>query len=165
MSKRGITWVEAVDQALCFGWIDSVRKRIDEDRYTNRFTPRKPRSTWSATNLQRVEELVALGLMHPAGLAAYAARDQAKTRQYSYEQAGRELADGFQRQFRANPTAWAFFQAQPRSYQKAANWWVMSAKRDETRVKRLTTLIGDSERKQRVAHLRRDTTSRSDDAS
>jgi uncharacterized protein YdeI (YjbR/CyaY-like superfamily) len=152
--KGGITWAEAVDQALCFGWIDSVRKRVDEDRYTNRFTPRKPRSTWSATNCQRVEELTELGLMRPSGLAAYQARDQARTQQYSYEAADRLLSDDFQTRLRANPVAWTFFQAQTLSYRKAASWWVMSAKKEETRTKRLTTLIEDSGRRQRVAHLR-----------
>lgn len=143
-SRTGITWKQAVDQALCFGWIDSVGKRVDDERYTIRFTPRKPKSNWSTINIKRVGELTELGLMQPAGLAAFQARDAEKSRQYSYEERDRPLDPVYEEQLRANAPAWDFLQAQAPSYQRAANWWIMSAKREDTRLKRLATLIEDS---------------------
>jgi uncharacterized protein YdeI (YjbR/CyaY-like superfamily) len=143
--RPGITWPEAVDQALCFGWIDGIRKSIDDTSYANRFTPRTARSTWSAVNVKRAEELAAAGQMHAAGLAAFAKRLDERTGVYSHEQ--RQLPafdDEQERQVRANPAAWDFFQTQAPSYRKAAIWWVISAKKDETRRKRLATLIADS---------------------
>src|SRR5918997_864840 len=129
-----MTWPEAVDEALCFGWIDGVRKSIDETSYAIRFTPRKTRSTWSAVNIRRVQELVAQGRMRPAGLRAFAARTEGRSGIYSYEQRDAvQLGDDDERQFRSNPAAWDFFQAQPPSYRKAAIWWVASAKKEETR--------------------------------
>ncbi len=149
-----ITWPEAVDEALCFGWIDGVRKSIDETSYVIRFTPRKARSTWSAVNIRRVQELREEGRMRPAGLKAFDARTQEKSAIYSYEQGDSvELGDAFERQFRDNRTAWEFFQAQAAWYRKAAIWWVTSAKRDETRQKRLTALIEDSAAGRKVASL------------
>jgi uncharacterized protein YdeI (YjbR/CyaY-like superfamily) len=142
--RPSITWPESVDEALCFGWIDGVRKRIDDVSYTIRFTPRKPRSTWSAVNIRRVEELTRLGRMQPAGLAAFAARTEDNSGIYSHEQPRAELDPASEQQFRANQQAWDFFQAQPASYRKAAIWWVASAKKEETRCKRLATLIDDS---------------------
>jgi uncharacterized protein YdeI (YjbR/CyaY-like superfamily) len=143
--RQSITWPEAVDQALCFGWIDGVRRRIDDERYTIRFTPRRARSNWSAVNLARAQELADLGLMRPAGLAAYERRVDATATAYSYERrAEAALTEEFQRQFQANPDAWSYFQARPASYRQAAVWWVMSAKKEETRRKRLQTLIADS---------------------
>lgn len=139
-----ITWPEAVDQALCFGWIDGLRKGIDERRYTIRFTPRRARSIWSAVNLKRVPELIELGLMKPAGLKAYEARQENRTSVYSYEARPKELPAAYAKPFRANTAAWAFWQARPASYQRAAIWWVVSAKQEATRQKRLATLIGDS---------------------
>ena len=149
-----MTWPEAVDEALCFGWIDSVRKSLDETSYANRFTPRKTRSTWSAVNIKRVQELTAQGRMRPEGLRAFAARAAEASGTYSYEQRDAvELGDTYEKQFRANDVAWNFFQAQAPSYRKAAIWWVVSAKREETRQRRLTALIDDSASGRRVASL------------
>ncbi|HEU5432691.1 MAG TPA: YdeI/OmpD-associated family protein [Thermomicrobiales bacterium] len=143
--QSGITWSQAVDQALRFGWIDGVRKGIDDERYMIRFTPRRPGSIWSAVNVKRAEALLAEGSMRPAGAAAFAQRAAGRTGVYSHEQgASVELGDEFERLFRANADAWSFFQAQSASYRRAAAWWVVSAKRDETRRRRLATLIDDS---------------------
>jgi uncharacterized protein YdeI (YjbR/CyaY-like superfamily) len=152
--KPSITWQELVDEELCFGWIDGVRKGIDEVSYANRITPRKPRSTWSATNIARANELIRLGRMHPAGLKAFERRTDERSAIYSYEQRKTATLDPkADRSFRANKKAWAFFQAQAPSYQRAAIWWAISAKREETRQKRLATLIGDSARGRRVGPL------------
>jgi uncharacterized protein YdeI (YjbR/CyaY-like superfamily) len=119
--RPSITWPQAVDQALCFGWIDGVRRRIDDASYSIRFTPRKARSTWSAVNVRRVGELTAEGLMHPAGLAAFERRSADRTAIYSYEQRrGAELDAEQERRFRANERAWAWFEAQPPSYRRTA---------------------------------------------
>jgi uncharacterized protein YdeI (YjbR/CyaY-like superfamily) len=145
--RPSVTWPESVDQGLCFGWIDGVRRGIDDVSYMIRFTPRKPSSIWSAVNIKRVEELTAAGLMQPAGLAAFARRDEERSAVYSYEQRHTAALDeAAEAKFRANAAAWAFFQAQPNWYRQAAVWWVVSAKREETRQKRLTTLIDDSAR-------------------
>jgi uncharacterized protein YdeI (YjbR/CyaY-like superfamily) len=153
--KPSITWPEAVDEALCFGWIDGVRKSIDDSRYTIRFTPRTARSVWSAVNIKRAKELKKQGLMRPAGMAAFARRSEEKSRIYSYERKYAALGPAFEQQFRANKRAWAFFESQPPSYKKAAIWWVISAKREETRLRRLDTLIKDSSRGQTVSPFRR----------
>jgi uncharacterized protein YdeI (YjbR/CyaY-like superfamily) len=153
--KPSMTWPESVDQALCFGWIDGIRKSVDEMRYTNRFTPRKPGSNWSAVNVRRVEELSKQGLMHPDGLEAFEARDQEKSRLYSYERANARLEDAYEQQFQANTRAWEFFKKQAPSYQKAAIWWVVSAKQEATRAKRLAKLIEDSEQGRTVPPLTR----------
>lgn len=154
--KPSITWPESVDAALCFGWIDGVRKSIDAESYTIRFTPRKPRSTWSAVNIKRAKELIGLGLMHPAGLKAFEARTDEKTAIYSYEQrhAGK-LEPAYERQFKANRRAWEYFQARPPSYRKAAIWWVVSAKKEETRQSRLARLIEDSQNGRAIPPLTR----------
>lgn len=156
--RPSITWPEAVDEALCVGWIDGVRKRVDAESYAIRFTPRKPRSTWSAVNVGRVEALAREGRMRPAGLRAFEARAAERTAIYAYEQTGDAATlDGeAEARFRARPEAWAFFQAQPPSYRRTATWWVVSARREETRRKRLETLIGDSAAGRRIAPLRRD---------
>jgi uncharacterized protein YdeI (YjbR/CyaY-like superfamily) len=152
--KPSITWPEAVDQALCFGWIDSVRKGIDDESYMNRFTPRKPTSNWSVVNVNRVRELSAMGLMRPAGLAAFEARDPARFGPYSYEQRHRVTLDArYERKLRASKRAWAFFGSQPPSYRQAAVWWVMSAKREDTRERRLAILIESSAMGERVPPL------------
>jgi uncharacterized protein YdeI (YjbR/CyaY-like superfamily) len=154
--KPSITWPEAVDEALCFGWIDGVRKGIDDASYTIRFTPRKPSSNWSLRNIERVAELTAQGLMRPAGLAAFEARREEKSGIYSHEQRRAAKLDAAQeRHFRDNAKAWDFFEAQPPSYRRAAVWWVVSAKREETRLRRLATLIEDSERGRTVKPLTR----------
>jgi uncharacterized protein YdeI (YjbR/CyaY-like superfamily) len=151
--KPSITYPEALEEALCFGWIDGVRRSVNETSYTNRFSPRKPASAWSVVNIKRVENLIKLGLMHPAGRAAFNKRDQAKSQMHSYERARRKLDDGFEKQFRANPKAWDFFQAQAPWYRRTATWWVIGAKRQETRLRRLATLIGDSAQGRRLAIL------------
>ena len=154
--KPSITWPESVDQALCFGWIDGIRRSLGDEAYTIRFTPRKARSTWSAVNIRRVEELNRLGLMRPAGLKAFDARTEDNSGIYSYEQ--REQArfrEEHESQFRANEAAWAFFEARPRSYRQAAVRWVETAKREETRARRLATLIEDSAAGRTVAPLTR----------
>ena len=159
MYKKGsgrpsITWPEAVDVALRFGWIDGVRRGIDEDSYENRFTPRRPGSNWSLKNILRVKELIAEGVMHPAGLEAFEGHDE-RTARYSYEQIQNPMLDpDYERELRRNKKAWSFFQASPPSYRKAATHWVMSAKRDETRRRRLAMLIDDSSAGERVLPLR-----------
>ena len=159
--KRGsgrpsITWQELVDEELCFGWIDGVRQGIDEVRYSNRITPRKPRSTWSAVNIARAQELIRLGRMHPAGLKAFERRTEERSAIYSYEQRkSARLDPGAERSFRANKKAWTFFQAQAPGYRQTATWWVISAKRDDTRKKRLATLIADSQAGRTIGQLRR----------
>ena len=146
-----ITWPESVDEALCFGWIDGLRKRIDDERYVIRFTPRKTGSTWSAVNVHRMEALVALGRVQKAGLLAYEARSSDRTAIYAYEQRSPELEDQYEKLFRKNQKAWAFYQAQAPSYRKSANWWVVSAKQESTRTRRLTQLIADSAAGRRLA--------------
>lgn len=133
--KPSITWPESVDEALCFGWIDGLRKSIDDKSYMIRFTPRKSRSIWSAVNIKRAHELVEQGLMDPAGLKAFQAREENRSGIYSYEQRSPELPAEYGKKLKQNPRAWKFFQSQPPSYRKAANWWVVSAKKEETRVK------------------------------
>ena len=149
-----ITWSEAVDEALCFGWIDGVRRSLDAESYTIRFTPRQPRSTWSAVNIERAKELARLGRMTPAGLKAFEARTDDRSAIYAYEQRHAAVLDPeHERQFRANQQAWDFFEAQPPSYRKAAIWWIVSAQKGETKAKRLATLIEDSAAGRRVAPL------------
>ena len=148
--KPSITWPQSVDEALCFGWIDGIRKSIDDVRYMIRFTPRKSRSIWSAVNIKRANELIELGLMRPAGLKAFAARQENRSGIYSYEQRSPELTKQYGKILKQNLVAWKFFQAQPPSYRKAANWWVVSAKKEETRLQRLEKLIQHSERGERI---------------
>jgi len=153
--RPSITWPEAVDEALCFGWVDSVRQRIDDERYTNRFTPRKPTSNWSAINIRRVEELTNQRRMRAAGLKAFRERREDRTAIYSYEQRHQAKLDPAQeRRFRARKDAWTWFQAQPKGYRTTAANWVASAKKPETRERRLDTLIEDSAQGRRVPPLR-----------
>ncbi|MPY91381.1 MAG: bacteriocin-protection protein, partial [Luteitalea sp.] len=128
--KCSITWPESVDEALCFGWIDGVRKSVDETSYANRFTRRKLVSTWSAINITRAQELIKEGRMQPAGLQAFQKRQENKAR-YSYEQQGSTLGEPYERRLRANPRAWKFFRARAPWYQRTTSWWVMSAKKEE----------------------------------
>ena len=140
--KQSMTWKESVDEALCFGWIDGIRKRIDEERYTNRFTPRRIGSNWSRINIERVAELIEQGRMRPAGLRAFEARRDDRSDVYSYEQRHTAtFSPGFEARFRAKKRAWAGFEARPPSYRQAAILWVMSAKKEETRERRLAQLI------------------------
>lgn len=154
--RPSITWPELVDQLLCFGWIDGVRKSIDEHSYMIRITPRKTGSNWSAVNLRRVPELIELGIMEPSGLAAWEARDEERALRYSYEREHAALSPEFESRFRASPEAWEFFQGQPPSYRRNAVVWVMTAKREETRKRRLGVLIDDSARRERIGLLRRE---------
>jgi len=143
--KPSITWPEAVDAALCFGWIDGVRKSLSETAYTIRFTPRKPRSNWSLINCKKVEALKKRGLMRPAGLRAFAARSAERTGTYSFERAhAAKLDAGQEKKLRAHAKAYEFFSAQPPWYQRTATHWIISAKKPETRERRLATLIRDS---------------------
>jgi uncharacterized protein YdeI (YjbR/CyaY-like superfamily) len=143
--KPSITWPESVEEALCFGWIDGVRRSLDHESYTIRFSPRKPNSTWSRVNLEKVEELMRRGRMRPAGLRVYERRREAGAGVYSYEQReAAELPAEYEERLRANRAAWDFWTARPPSYRRAAVWWVVSAKKEETRERRLARLIEDS---------------------
>jgi uncharacterized protein YdeI (YjbR/CyaY-like superfamily) len=154
--KPSISWSESVDGALCFGWIDGVRKSIDESSYVIRFTPRRPRSVWSSINIKRVGELTELGLMRTPGMQAFEKRTGDRSEIYAYEQRkGAKLSGAYEKEFRAHKKAWAFFQAQPPWYQRTASWWVISAKKEETRVKRLAQLIKDSAHERTIRELRR----------
>jgi uncharacterized protein YdeI (YjbR/CyaY-like superfamily) len=143
--KPSITWSESVDQALCFGWIDGVRNSIDEISYCNRFTPRKPTSTWSAINIKKVEDLTEKGLMRPAGIEAFKKLLENKSRIYSYEKEQAKLSSGYEKKFRANKKAWKFFQSLAPGYRKVAIHRIMDAKQEATRLKRLAILISNSE--------------------
>jgi uncharacterized protein YdeI (YjbR/CyaY-like superfamily) len=139
-----MTWSQSVDEALCFGWIDSVRKSIDKDRYQIRFTKRKPTSIWSAVNIKKVAELKKKGLMKPAGLAIFEKRSEKKSRVYSFEKEAVDFDPDYIRQFKANKKAWTYFQSLAPSYRKVSTHWVMSAKQESTRMKRLLQLISES---------------------
>jgi uncharacterized protein YdeI (YjbR/CyaY-like superfamily) len=141
---QGLTYPEAVEEALCFGWIDGVRRSLDQDSFSTRFTPRQPKSTWSQINIRRVKKLEAEGRMHPSGTAAFAARLPVNPRRYSYESRPTQPDAALLKQLRANKRAWAFFQAQPPWYQRTSAFWVMEAKREETRERRLAELIARS---------------------
>jgi uncharacterized protein YdeI (YjbR/CyaY-like superfamily) len=154
--KQTMTWSEAVDEALCFGWIDGRQQSVDDETYALRFTPRKPRSTWSIVNIRKAEGLIREGRMRPAGLAAFERRSGERPGIYSHEQRdAARLDEESERRFRANEKAWEFFQAQPPWYRKAAVWLVVSAKRAETRERRLATLIEDSEHGRTIRQLTR----------
>lgn len=143
--KPSITWPESVDEALCVGWIDGVRKSLGDESYMIRFTPRRPTSIWSAVNIARVEALTKEGRMKPAGLAAFEVRKENKSGIYSHEQRDKiELSEAETKQFKAHTKAWEFFEAQTGSYRKAVLWWVVSAKQEATRVKRVASLIDES---------------------
>jgi uncharacterized protein YdeI (YjbR/CyaY-like superfamily) len=154
--RPSITWPESVDEALCVGWIDGLRKRIDADSYMIRFTPRKSGSIWSAVNTRRAHELIKEGRMSPSGLRAFEGRDPKKTNLYSFEQRkAAQLQPAFEKRFKANSGAWKFFQSQPDGYRRVAIFYVMSAKQEITRARRLDTLIRDSAAGLRIGLLRR----------
>jgi uncharacterized protein YdeI (YjbR/CyaY-like superfamily) len=148
--RPSITWPESVDGALCFGWIDGIRKSIDDLRYTIRFTPRRRESIWSAVNIKRARELRDKGLMEPAGMTAFDARKENRSGIYSYEQRSANLAAPYEKKLRQNKAAWDFFYAQPASYRKAIGWWIVSAKQEVTRLKRLQKLMEKSARRKRL---------------
>lgn len=152
--RASMTWTESVREALCFGWIDGIRRSLGEESYTIRFTPRKPSSIWSARNVRHVEELIDEGRMTSAGLTAFEARKPERTGIYSFEQRHAARLDRKQEeQFRADTQAWAFFRSQPPSYRRTAIYWVVSAKRAETQERRLAKLIEDSRGGRRLAQL------------
>ena len=154
--KPSITWPESVDQALCFGWIDGVRRSLGAEAYTIRFTPRKSTSTWSAINVRRVAALEAEGLMHEAGRQAFAGRSKSQTHGYSIKNDRKDvkLAPADARVFKANKKAWAWYQQQPPWYQRQAAWFISSAKQPETRARRLAKVIDDNAKQRSVKELR-----------
>jgi uncharacterized protein YdeI (YjbR/CyaY-like superfamily) len=139
--KPSMTWTQSVDQALCFGWIDGGRRRIDDESYSIRFTPRRARSVWSAINIAKAEELIKKGLMQSSGLAAYSKRADDRSVIYSYENQPRDLDAEFERRFRSDQEAWSFFQSLPPGHRRQMTFWVVSAKQEGTRLKRLEKLI------------------------
>lgn len=149
--RPSMTWPESVDEALCFGWIDGLRKTVDAASYKIRFTPRRPTSTWSAVNIARVAELTREKRMQPAGLKIFRERTEAKSGVYAYEQRDTAAFDArAEKDFRSNGKAWSFFQAQPPGYRKTLTWWVVSAKQPTTREKRLRRLIAESAAGRRI---------------
>jgi uncharacterized protein YdeI (YjbR/CyaY-like superfamily) len=157
IAEQGLTYVEALDEALCFGWIDGVRRRIDADSFSIRFTPRKPRSIWSRVNVAHVERLIRSGRMARAGLAAYEGREESRTGIYSFEQRPTTLAPEYARLFQANRKAWTFFRSLAPWYQRTSTFWVMSAKKEETRMRRLGLLIARSAEETPIKELARPT--------
>jgi uncharacterized protein YdeI (YjbR/CyaY-like superfamily) len=151
--KPSITWPETVDEALCYGWIDGIRKSIDDSSYKIRLSPRKPGSIWSGVNTKRAKVLIDEGRMQPAGLKAFEARKEYRSGIYSYEQRSVDLPDPYYRLLKKNKAAWNFFQEQPPSYRKAIYWWIVCAKKEETRLKRLELLIALSFQKKRLPML------------
>lgn len=153
--KPSITWPESVEEALCFGWIDGVRRKHGDDSYTIRFSPRKVTSIWSKVNLATMERLIAAERVAPSGMKVYELRDKAKTNRYSFERSETTFTSEQERHFRRNAKAWKFFEVQVASYRKPATWWVVSAKQEATREKRLDTLIECSAKELKIAPLRR----------
>ncbi len=151
--KKGITYQEALDEALAYGWIDGVRKSIDEDSYTIRWTPRKPGSIWSAVNIKRVAELTEAGQMQPSGIRTFDERKPEKAGLYAYENRPQEFDEAQAAKFREHPAAWEYFQSQAPSYQRTSIWWVVSAKQEKTRWKRLDELIDYSAKGQRMTDV------------
>ena len=142
--KQSITWPESVAEALCFGWIDGIRRSVDVDSYTIRFTPRKRTSVWSAINIKLAQDLIKQGLMKPAGLEAFKARRENKSGIYAYEQRTAEIPEPYLSHLKKNKAACEFFESQPAGYRKQIGWWIVSAKREETRLSRLEKLIKES---------------------
>jgi len=142
--RKSITYAEALDEALCFGWIDGVRKRLDETSYTIRFTPRKAKSIWSLVNVKHVERLKRDGRMHAAGLETFERRDPKRTGIYAFENAPLALSAEYEKKFRQNKSAWEFFEAQPPYSKRVSIYWIMSAKKEETRIRRLQHVIENS---------------------
>lgn len=148
--KPSMNWSDSVDEALCYGWIDGVRRSIDEQSYCNRFTPRRPRSNWSRVNIEKVERLIQQGRMQPPGLAVYHNRTETRSEIYSYENQPEKLPDELENIFKQHPQAWEFFNAQAPSYRKTKIYWVMSAKQQTTQQVRLAKLIAASEKGTRL---------------
>ena len=148
--KPSITWPQSVDEALCFGWIDGVRKRIDAESYTIRFTPRKPSSIWSSINIKKIEDLTQQGLMRSAGIEAFAKRSENRSKIYAYENDPAKLSPAFEKKFKASKKAWAFFTSQAPSYKKTIIHWIMRAKQETTQISRLEKTITESEKQKRL---------------
>ena len=148
--KPSMTWSQSVDQALCFGWIDGIRRSVDEQSYSIRFTPRKLTSNWSKVNLDKVKELTKQGLMQPAGLEVFEKRKKDKSGNYSYESEAKVFADNYEKKFKANKTAWSFFTTQAPSYKKMVARWIMSAKQEKTQLSRLEKAMTESEIQKRL---------------
>ncbi len=153
--KKSITYAEALDEALSFGWIDGLRKSIDNESYMIRYTPRKPKSIWSAVNIKRAGELVKMGVMQPAGLKAFIRRDEKRANLYSYERENASLGKDFEKIFKQNKKAWSYFQSEAPWYRRTSSHWVTSAKQEATRLKRLNILIKDSGNGRRIKELTR----------
>jgi uncharacterized protein YdeI (YjbR/CyaY-like superfamily) len=153
--EKGLTYKDALDEALCFGWIDGVRRSGDDESHNVRFSPRASRSTWSAVNIKRVQELEAAGRMHESGLAAFGRRSEARSGIYAYENRQTELTPAYEKEFRARKRAWNFFQSQAPWYRRTSIYWVMSAKKEETRERRLATLIDVSGKQRSLPQLDR----------
>jgi uncharacterized protein YdeI (YjbR/CyaY-like superfamily) len=151
--RAGITYAQALDEALCFGWIDGVRRSLDAESYTIRFSPRRPRSIWSQVNQRHMARLIAARRVQPPGRAAYDARDEKRMKVYAFEREAAELAPAHRREFRANRKAWAFWSAQPPGYRKTLTWFVMGARKEETRQRRLEALIAACARGERLGLL------------
>jgi len=150
---QGLTYAEALEEALCFGWIDGVRRSIDAESFSVRFSPRKPKSTWSAVNIRKAAELETAGRMRPAGRVAFAAREARSYRRYSYESKPGALAPAFERELKRNRGAWEFFRSLAPGYRRTSIFWVMDAKREDTRARRFATLLKCSAKGQRIPLL------------
>ena len=148
--KPSMTWSESVDQALCFGWIDGIRRSIDEESYSIRFTPRRPDSTWSKVNIEKVARLKKRGMMRPAGLEAFSRKREDNSETYGYERKALKLDSDYEAIFKKNKKAWQYFTAQSPYVRKTSANWVMSAKMEKTRLRRLNTLIDACERQEKL---------------
>lgn len=148
--RPSMTWPQSVDQALCFGWIDGVRRSIDKESYSIRFTPRKSTSTWSAINIKKMEALHQAGLMTPEGQKAFGLRTESRSKVYSHENEPADLDPGYEKQFKRNKLAWNFFKEQAPSYKKLVIHWIMNAKQEKTRMSRLEKAIAESEQQRRM---------------
>jgi uncharacterized protein YdeI (YjbR/CyaY-like superfamily) len=151
--KPGVTYKQALDEMLCFGWIDGIAKGIDDEKYCQRYTPRRAKSIWSAVNIKKIEELTKAGLMHEVGFAAFNNRDHTRTGLYSGEQKEIKFPAAFLKMLKANKKAWEYFSKMPPGYRKNATWWVISAKQEETKLRRMKTLIADSEAGRKIGPL------------
>jgi uncharacterized protein YdeI (YjbR/CyaY-like superfamily) len=153
--KANYTWSESVDEAICYGWIDGIRRSVDKESYMIRFTPRRPTSIWSAVNIEKVKVLTEKGLMRPAGIKAWERRKEKKSKVYSFEQEIHELDPVYMKQLKANPKAWTYYSEKlAPSYKRSSIHWVMSAKREDTRQRRLNILIESCEQEQKIPLLR-----------
>jgi len=154
-ADSGITYAQALDEALCYGWIDGVRRRLDAESFSVRFSPRKPRSIWSRVNVRHVERLMQAKRVTKAGLAVFEAREEGRTGAYSFEQRPTELTSAYCQRFQATKPAWTYFQHEAPWYRRTSSYWVLSAKREDTRLRRLETLINCSAASLRIGPLRR----------